>query len=147
MAIMAIDYGDAHTGIAISDPTETVSGFCTTISLRKAELLLEKIAPLVTDYKVTTLVLGFPKNMDGTDGKRAPLYRSFAAQLEEKTGITPVLWDERRTTVEAHNILFATGKKRKNHKKTVDAVAASLLLESYLSFKKLQQSHSDTQSL
>lgn len=145
MAIMAIDYGDAHTGIAISDLTETVAGFCTTISLRKAELVIDKIAPLVIDYKVTTLVLGFPKNMDGTEGKRAPLYRSFASALEEKTGLTPVLWDERRSTVEAHNILSTVGKKRKSHKKTVDAVAASLLLESYLSFQSLQKNNTGSQ--
>lgn len=145
MAIMAIDYGDAHTGIAISDLTETMAGFCTTIRLRKPELLLDQIAPLVSQHKVTTLVLGFPKNMDGTDGKRAPLYRRFATALEEKTGLCPVLWDERRSTVEAHNILSTVGKKRKSHKQTVDAVAASLLLESYLSFQQLQKKNSASQ--
>lgn len=139
MAIMAIDYGEAHTGIAISDPTETVPGFCTTLRLRKTELLLAEIAPLVTENKVTCLVLGFPKNMDGTEGKRAPLYHKFAAALQDSTGLTPVLWDERRSTVEAHNILSANGKKRKSHKKTVDAVAASLLLESYLSFQSMSK--------
>lgn len=141
MAIMAIDYGDAHTGIAISDPSETISGFCTTLSLRKTELLLAQIAPLVTEHKVSCLVLGFPKNMDGSDGKRAPLYRKFAAALEETTGLAPVLWDERRSTVEAHNILSTAGKKRKTHKKTVDAVAASLLLESYLTFQSIQKNN------
>ncbi len=139
MSIMAIDYGDAHTGIAISDPTQTISGFCTTIKLRKAELLCEEIAKLVEEHKVTSLVLGFPKNMDGSDGKRAPLYRKFALALEETTGISPVLWDERRSTVEAHNILSNVGKKRKSHKKTVDAVAASLLLDGYLRFHALKQ--------
>lgn len=134
MAIMAIDYGDAHTGIAISDPTHTLVGFTTTLRFRKQEILVEHIAPLIEEYKITQLVLGFPKNMDGSEGKRAPLYRQFAAVLEEKTSLPLKLWDERRTTVEAHNILSTNGKKRKNHKKTVDAVAASLILEGYLQF-------------
>ena len=78
--------------------------------------------------------MGFPKNMDGTEGPRADLYREFAALLTEKTGMEVVLWDERRTTIEAHNILSAGGKKMKSHRKNVDAVAASLILEGYLRF-------------
>lgn len=139
MSIMAIDYGDAHTGIAISDPTQTMAGFCTTIHLRKAPLVIEEIALLVTEHKVDTLVLGFPKNMDGSESKRAPLYRKFGTALEETIGIPPIYWDERRSTVEAHNILASTGKKRKNHKKTVDAVAASLILEGYLRFRSREE--------
>ena len=135
MRIMAIDYGDAHTGIAVSDATGFLAGYTTTINSRKAEVVLEEIANLVTAHSVDELVMGFPKNMDGTEGPRAELYRSFAAQIEEKTGLKPVLWDERRTTVEAHNILSAHnyhGQKRTN---TVDAVAASLILEGYLAFR------------
>ena len=78
--------------------------------------------------------MGFPRNMDGTEGPRAALYREFAALLEQTTGMKPVLWDERRTTIEAHQILSENnyhGKKRKN---TVDAVAASLILEGYLAY-------------
>ena len=74
--------------------------------------------------------------MDGTEGPRAELYRAFAQALEETVGLTPVLWDERRTTVEAHNILHASGKKMKAHKKNVDAVAATLILEGYLTFRR-----------
>ena len=80
------------------------------------------------------LVMGFPRNMDGSEGPRAALYREFAALVERECQMPVVLWDERRTTVEAHNILSDCnyhGKKRKN---TVDAVAASLILEGYLSF-------------
>ena len=80
------------------------------------------------------LVMGFPRNMDGTEGPRAALYRDFAALLEQKAGIKPILWDERRTTIEAHQILNESnyhGKKRKN---TIDAVAASLILEGYLAY-------------
>lgn len=139
MRIMAIDYGDAHTGIAVSDATGFLAGYTTTINSRKAEVVLEEIANLVTTHSVEELVMGFPKNMDGTEGPRAELYRSFAAQIEEKTGLKPVLWDERRTTVDAHRILFEAGKNAKKRKKTVDAVAATLILEGYLTFKRVKK--------
>ncbi len=138
MRIMAIDYGDAHTGIAISDPTGLLAGTTTTINSRKAEVVLEELARLVRDYRVDELVMGYPKNMDGSDGPRAELYRAFAQRVEETTGLKPVLWDERRTTIDAHRILFEAGKNGKKRKKTVDAVAASLILEGYLTFKRLQ---------
>ena len=138
MRIMAIDYGDAHTGIAISDPTGLLAGTTTTINSRKAEVVLEELARLVRDHRVDELVMGYPKNMDGSDGPRAELYRAFAQRVEETTGLKPVLWDERRTTIDAHRILFEAGKNGKKRKKTVDAVAASLILEGYLTFKRLQ---------
>ncbi len=136
MRILAIDYGDARTGIAISDATGLLAGYTTVIQSRKPEVVLQEIAALVRQYGVEELVMGFPRNMDGTEGPRAQLYRDFAAQVAEATGLSPVLWDERRTTVEAHNILHAGGKKMKQHKKNVDAVAASLILEGYLTFRK-----------
>lgn len=139
MRVMAIDYGDAHTGIAVSDATGFLAGYTTTINSRKAEVVLDEIAKLVTAHGVEELVMGFPKNMDGTEGPRAELYRSFAAQIEEKTGLKPVLWDERRTTVDAHRILFEAGKNAKKRKKTVDAVAATLILDGYLTFKRVKQ--------
>lgn len=83
--------------------------------------------------------MGFPRNMDGTEGPRAERYRAFADRVEEAVGRRPVLWDERRTTVEAHNILHASGKRMKEHKKTVDAVAATLILEGYLTYKRTQK--------
>ena len=136
MRIMAIDYGDAHTGIAISDPTGFLAGTTTTIHSRKAEVVLEELRKLVEQHKVEELVMGFPRNMDGTEGPRADLYREFAGKVEEATGLKPVLWDERRTTIDAHRILFESGKNAKKRKKTVDAVAASLILEGYLTFRK-----------
>lgn len=136
MRIMAIDYGDARTGVAISDRTGSLAGFTTVIHSRKADQVLAELENLVKTHEVEELVMGFPRNMDGTEGPRAEIYRNFAAQIAEVVGMTPVLWDERRTTVEAHNILHATGKKMKNHKKTVDAVAATLILEGYLMRKK-----------
>ena len=136
MRIMAIDYGDARTGVAISDPTGLLAGFTTVIHSRKPEAVAAELARLVREHRVEELVMGFPRNMDGTEGPRAELYRAFAGQVEAACGLKPVLWDERRTTVEAHSILHASGKKMKNHKKTVDAVAATLILEGYLTFKR-----------
>jgi len=136
MRIMAIDYGDAHTGIAISDPTGFMAGTTTTIHSRKAEVVLDELRKLVAQHQVEELVMGFPRNMDGTEGPRAELYREFARKVEDATGLKPVLWDERRTTIDAHRILFESGKNAKKRKKTVDAVAAALILEGYLTFKK-----------
>ena len=136
MRIMAIDYGDARTGVAVSDPTGLLAGYTTVIHSRKPEAVAAELARLVKEHGVEELVMGFPRNMDGTEGPRAELYRAFAGQVEAACGLRPVLWDERRTTVEAHGILHASGKKMKNHKKTVDAVAATLILEGYLTFKR-----------
>lgn len=138
MRIMAIDYGDARTGVAISDPTGLLAGYTEVIHSRKGEQVCARLAELVEQYKVEELVMGFPRNMDGTEGPRAELYRNFAGEVAAVTGLIPVLWDERRTTIEAHDILHASGKKMKNHKKTVDAVAATLILEGYLTRKRTQ---------
>jgi len=135
MRIMGIDYGDARTGIAISDLLCSIVGTTTVIHSRNAEKTAAQIKDLVQQHQVGEIVMGLPKNMDGTEGPRAELCRSFAAQVEAVTGLPVKMWDERRTTVEAHNILSAHnyhGKKRKN---TVDAVAASLILEGYLAFR------------
>ena len=135
MRIMAIDYGDARTGIAMSDLLCSIVGTTTVIHSRNQDKVLEGIIQLAKENQVTELVMGLPKNMDGTEGARAALCRDFASRIREATGLPVAMWDERRTTVEAHNILSAHnyhGKKRKN---TVDAVAASLILEGYLGFR------------
>lgn len=137
MRIMAIDYGDARTGVAISDPTGFLAGYTTVIQSRKPEFVAEEVARLVKEHGVEELVMGFPRNMDGTEGPRAELYRAFADRLEGAVGLKPVLWDERRTTIEAHDILHASGKRMKAHKKNVDAVAATLILDGYLIRKRL----------
>lgn len=134
---MAIDYGEARTGVAISDPTGFLTGYTTVIYGRREEDVAGEVARLAREHGVEELVLGFPRNMDGTEGARAERYRAFAARLEGATGYRPVLWDERRTTIEAHGILHARGKRSKEHKKSVDAVAASLILEGYLTRKRL----------
>ena len=134
MRVMAIDYGDARTGVAISDPSGLLTGFTTVIHSRNRETVLAQLAALCKERGADRLVMGYPRNMDGTEGPRAALYREFAASLEEAAGMPVRLWDERRTTVEAHQILSSQnyhGKKRKN---TVDAVAASLILEGYLGY-------------
>ena len=134
MRIMAVDYGDARTGVAVSDLLCSIVGFTTVIHSRNQDKTLEELARLAKEREVTQFVVGLPKNMDGTEGARAQLCREFAQRLEETTGLPVALWDERRTTVEAHNILHAGGKRMKDHKKNVDAVAASLILEGYLTY-------------
>ena len=136
MRIMAIDYGDAHTGIAISDPTGFLAGFTTTIDAYRPEVVAERVAALAKEHGVEELVLGYPKNMDGSLGPRAEKAEAMAELLKEATSLPVVLWDERRTTIDAHQILFNSGKNAKKRKKVVDAVAATLILEGYLTYKK-----------
>ena len=136
MRVMGIDYGDARTGVAISDLLCSIVGSTAVVPSRNREKAMADIVRLAKENEVGEIVVGLPKNMDGTEGPRAELCRSFARELEEASGLPVAMWDERRTTVEAHNILSAHnyhGQKRKN---TVDAVAASLILEGYLAFKK-----------
>ena len=136
MKIMAIDYGDARTGVAVSDRTLSLCGFATVITAYRPEKVIEGLLPLIAEHEVTELVLGHPINMDGTRGARAEKAEAFAEQLREASGLKVVLWDERRTTIDAHNILSGSGRRTKDHKKTVDAVAASLMLEGYLTYRK-----------
>lgn len=135
MRVMAIDYGDARTGIAVSDAAGLLTGHTAVVQGRDPDRVAEEIAKIAAERQAEELVMGFPRNMDGTEGPRAELYRAFAALVEEKSGVAVRLWDERRTTIEAHQILHASGKKMKAHKKNVDAVAASLILEGYLTWR------------
>ena len=130
--VLAIDYGDARTGLAFSDALGILCGEAFTVNEWNPERLADTVAELAASRQVSVLVLGLPKNMDGSEGPRAEKCRSFKTLLEERTGLNVVLWDERRSSIEAHNILRAVGKKEKKHRSTVDAVAASLLLEGYL---------------
>ena len=136
MRIMAIDYGDARTGVAVSDPTGLLAGYVAVIHSRKADVVSAEIARLVKELGVEELVMGFPRNMDVSEGPRAELYREFAGQVEAAAGLPVRLWDERRSTIEAHAILHESGKRMKVHKKNVDAVAASLILEGYLTYRR-----------
>ena len=135
MRVLAVDYGDARTGIAVSDLLCSIVGSTTVIHSRNQEKTVEQIKALVKEKEVTEIVVGLPRNMDGSEGPRAQLCREFAEKLRQELGLPLTMWDERRTTVEAHQILSDHnyhGKKRKN---TVDAVAASLILEGYLGFR------------
>ena len=135
MRIMGVDYGDARTGIAMSDLLCSIVGSTTVIHSRRDDKTIVEIQKLIAQNGVTEIVVGLPRNMNGTEGPRAEVCKAFAEQLKEATGLPVSMWDERRTTVEAHNILSAHnyhGQKRKN---TVDAVAASLILEGYLAFR------------
>lgn len=134
--IMGIDYGDARTGVAISDLLCSIVGTTYVINSHNTQKALADLRRLAEENDVGQLVVGLPRNMDGTEGPRAALCRKFGERLAQETGLPLTMWDERRTTVEAHNILSEHnyhGKKRKN---TVDAVAASLILEGYLRFRQ-----------
>lgn len=136
MKIMGLDYGDARTGVAISDLLCTLVGSTTVLPSRNEEKLLADVVRLTKENGVGTIVVGLPRNMDGTEGPRAEACRAFAEKVKKITGVDVEMWDERRTTVEAHQILSDHnyhGKKRKN---TVDAVAASLILEGYLAYRR-----------
>ena len=132
MRIMAIDYGGQRIGLAVSDLLGKLCGEAWTMNEWDMERASKRIAEEAAAREVGTLVLGLPKNMDGSEGVRAEKSREFKAMLERDSGLPVVLWDERRSSIEAHAILHAAGKKEKQHRKTVDAVAASLILEGYL---------------
>ena len=133
--IMGVDYGDARTGIALSDLLCSIVGSTTVIHSRRMDKTIQNICRIAKEQDVGEIVVGLPKNMNGTEGPRAELCREFAKVLEETAGLPVKLWDERRTTVEAHNILSEHNYHGKKRKDTVDAVAASLILEGYLSFR------------
>lgn len=132
MRIMAIDYGDARIGLAVSDLLGMLCGEAWTMEEWNMERAARRISEEAGKRDVERLILGLPKNMDGSEGPRAEKSRQFKALLEQESGLPVTLWDERRSTIEAHAILHASGKKEKKHRRNVDAVAASLILEGYL---------------
>ena len=139
MKWIAVDYGERRTGLAVCDASELI---VTPVTPQIEEKSLNKVAEAAAAARLAQgaegVVCGLPRNMDGTEGPRAELYRDFAALVEDTAGLRPVLWDERRTTVDAHRILFEAGKNARKRKKTVDAVAASLILEGYLDHRRLR---------
>ena len=138
MKIMAVDYGDARTGLAVCDRTEFLASPIGIIEEKSLAKVAEKIVYASREYEVGMIVIGLPKNMDGTLGPRAEKAAAFGETLKELTGLPLTLWDERRTTIDAHNILFNNGQNARKRKKTVDAVAAALMLEGYLTRKRLE---------
>lgn len=135
MVIMSVDYGDARTGIAICDRLESLAHPVEVIKQSYEPKLLERIASLAELHRPELIVVGYPKNMDSTAGERAKKCAAFAEKITEKTGIKTELWDERLTTVSAHNYLSANNVRGKKRKDVVDAVAAVIILQDFLDFR------------
>ncbi len=136
MVILAVDYGDTRTGVAVCDKFEMLASPVGVIHEKDAENLAVKIAEIAAQKRAQQIVLGLPKNMDGSEGFRAENCRTFAAVLSEKSGLPLVLQDERLTTVSAHNALNLTDTRGKKRKEIVDAVSAVIILEDYLRKRK-----------
>lgn len=136
MIIMSVDFGDARTGIAVCGKSELMASPVCVIAEKDFNKCLEKTAALAKEQRAEQIVVGFPKNMNGTVGERAEKCRLFAEELEKLTGCSTVLWDERNTTVSAHNALNVTNTRGKKRKAVVDAVAAVIILESYIEYRR-----------
>ena len=136
MKIMAVDFGDARTGLACCDRTETLASPIGVIHDKNFDSTAKKVAAAVLEYDVKEVVVGHPKNMNGTIGERAQKCEEFAERLRGLVDVPVVLWDERGTTVSAHNILNTTDTRGKKRKEVVDAVAATVILENYLLYKQ-----------
>lgn len=136
MVILAVDYGDVRTGIAVCDKSEFLASPVCVINESDADKLSIKISELVKEKNAQQIVMGLPKNMDGSEGFRAVACREFAEKLQSVCGVEVVMRDERLTTVSAHNYLNLTNTRGNKRKQTVDAVAAVIILEDYLAYRK-----------
>lgn len=139
MKIMAIDLGTARTGLAFSDLSGFLAGRSITVTEHARSRLLEAIGKEIAAERPGRIVVGLPLNMNGTEGPKALECREFAAQLQEACGLEVVLWDERGSSVTANRILSDAGKKRDKQRARVDAVAAQVILQSYLDFYNMQK--------
>ncbi len=140
MIILGIDHGDVRTGVAVCDKNEILASPVTVITERRDEVLAQKLAALAEELRAEEIVMGLPKNMDGSVGFRAQAIEAFAETLRAAVGIPVVLRDERLTTVSAHQYLNATDTRGKKRKQTVDAVSAVLILDDYLGWRKREGS-------
>ena len=136
MKIMAVDLGKARTGIAICDESEMLASPVTVIHEHNEERLLEKISQIISEHHTKLLVVGLPRNMDGSEGESAQRCRSFAEKLQNETQLPVTLRDERGTTITAHGYLNSTDTRGKKRKAVVDAVAATIILQDYLDFRR-----------
>ena len=139
MKIMAVDLGDARTGLAMCDRTEFLASPIGVIEDYSFGNTMKKVAAAAEEYGAQMIVVGYPKNMDGSEGERAQKCEKFAMMLKEIVPIPVTLWDERSTTVMAHNYLNENNVRGKKRKDVVDAVAATIILESYLAYRKNQK--------
>ena len=136
MIIFGVDFGDTRTGWAVCDKSEMIASPVSVLTEKSFQRCAEQTAEAIKNARAEMIVVGHPKNMDGSCGDRAQKCEAFAKLLEEMTGLPVVLWDERCTTVSAHNILNVTNTRGKKRKAVVDAVAAVIILESYLAYRK-----------
>ena len=146
MKIMAVDLGDARTGLAVCDRTEVLASPIGVIHERDLNKLVVQVSVAVDEYQVSHVVVGYPKNMDGTTGERAQKCERFAQRLRNVVTVPVELWDERRTTVTAHEILNEADIRGQKRKDMVDEVAATIILESYLAYRRNQKEKAKEES-
>lgn len=137
MIIMAIDYGKVRTGLALCDKKEILSFPLGVIEEKNPDLLCDKIAEKIKENNAELIVIGLPKNMDGSIGESAQRVQNLAENLKSKTSAEIDFWDERRTTVTAHEYLNKTNTRGKKRKSIIDAVSATIILENYLQFRNI----------
>ncbi len=146
MRIMGLDFGSKTCGVAISDPLLITAQGVEIIrrdASNKLRKTLARIEELILEYEVEEIVLGYPKNMNDTEGERVELTKEFKEKLERRTGLEVVLWDERLTTVAADRLMMEAGVRRENRKDYVDQIAATFILQGYLDLKKNRQTDKD----
>ena len=136
MIIMAVDLGKTRTGLAVCDPSEFLASPVGTAPSYRQEELLEKICAEAAARGVEAFVVGLPRNMDGSEGESAAAARGFAEALSRRSGLSAALWDERLATVSAHNALNQTDTRGKKRKAVVDTVAATMILQNYLDYRR-----------
>ena len=139
MRIMGLDFGSKTVGVALSDSLLITAQGLEIIGRKEENKLrrtLARIEELIQEYEVTEIVLGLPKNMNGTEGERVALTREFAEKLERRTGLPVIFWDERLTTVAADKSMMEAGIRRERRKEYVDKIAASLILQGYLDSRR-----------
>lgn len=136
MIIMSVDYGDKRTGIAVCDKLEMLASPVCVITQWNQDALVDEIVKIATEKSAEEIVVGLPKNMDGSKGFRADACHELGDKIGEKTDIPVVFWDERLTTVSAHRILSENNVRGKKRKNVVDAVAAEIILQDYLDYRK-----------
>ena len=146
MKIMAVDFGDARTGLAVCDRTEFLASPVGVIHEKNFDVTVQKVSYAVREYDVKLVVVGYPKNMNGTIGERAEKCTLFADKLRELVDVPVEMWDERSTTVSAINALNVTDTRGKKRKEVVDSLAAAIILESYLDYRHNQQAQDNAKN-
>ncbi len=145
--VIGLDYGSKTVGVAVSDPLGITAQALETVT-RSQETKLRRtyarIEELIREYQVGKIVLGFPKNMNNTEGERAKKTLKFKEDLERRTGLEVVLWDERMSTVSSERVLMESGVRRENRKAVIDKMAAAWILQGYLDYLAFQKTQIST---